>query len=470
MKRYIGFITVAAVAIFLSACIGSGGSSAPAPNNVHVVAKDSRVIVTWDMAPGVQYWIFHANGTGVTPQNCSTMPLCYTAVNVSSPASIPSLYNGYPYSFSINGRRDGGPGGTGSAAKGEIPRPAGGLGNWTAPTPGTNTLPNTTILNGVAYGAYDANGARFVAAGAAGALYSGTVYTGVDTTTGLATTGITWAALVNPLTTPAATDFNAVNYDTYRGKYLSVGTGGKMIAMTPSTSTVWTELTGYTGGQNLLAIVNNSAGFTVVTGVGGTIIHSADGGTTWAATTSITPATTANLNAVAYGYVTALGVNRFVAVGASGTLLWSADGDSWTNVTSTSPLSTALKGVTYGLVGSVGTFVAVSADGKVITSTDGIIWTLRTPAAITASALNAVTASANAVVPLLTSATNAFVAVDNAGNIFRSVDGGVTWSADTNPATPVHTGAASDSLHAVIRGGLYDYSAVGAAGLNLYAD
>jgi hypothetical protein len=146
-------------------------------------------------------------------------------------------------------------------------------------------------------------------------------------------------------------------------------------------------------------------------------------------------------------------------------LLWSADGDNWTNVTSTSPLSTELKGVTYGLVGSsgatVGTFVAVSADGKVITSTDGSTWTA--PVTVS-STLNAVTASANAVVPLLTTVTNAFVAVDNAGSIFRSIDGGVTWG------SPVHTGSGSDSLHAIIRGGLFDYSAVGSAGLNLYAD
>lgn len=437
---------VALAAIFLSGCIGSGGSSAPAPNNVHVVAKDSRAIVTWDGVAGVEYWIFHANGSGVTPQNCSSMPLCYTAVNVTSPASISGLYNDYLYSFSINGRIDGGPGGEGSAAVDATPRPAGAT--WT-----TDASPTTSNLLGITYGAYDATGSRFVAAGTAGALYSGTVYTNIDAGTGLATTGISWALLNNPLTSPTATDFNAVNYDSYRGKYLIVGTGGKILEMTPASSTVWSEPSpGYTGGQELLAIANNAAGVTVATGVNGTIIRSVDGGANWLPATSIMPTTSANLNGVAYGN----GV--FVAVGAGGTLLYSANGDTWTNVTLASIISTELKGVTYGLVGSVGTFVAVSADGKVITSTSGSNWTA--PVSVS-STLNAVTASANAVVPLLTTITTAFVAVDNAGNIFRSTDGGVTWP-------QVNTG--SGPLYAITHGGLYDYSAVGSAGLNLYAD
>ena len=442
---------VAVAALFLSGCIGSGGSSAPPPNNVHVVAKDSRVIVTWDMVDGVEYWIFHANGTGVTPQNCSSMPLCYTAINVTSPASVTGLYNGYPYSFSINGRRNGGPGGSGSVAQNAQPRLAGA-------TLTSDTPPTTSNLLGITYGAYDANGSRFIAVGTAGALFSGTVYTTVDTN-GFAKTGITWTPLVNPLAAPTATDLNAVSYDSVHVKYLSVGTGGKMIAMTPSSSTVWTELTGYTGGQNLLAITNNGAGFTVATGANGTIIHSADGGVTWAAATSISPATAANLNGVAYGY-SALYGNIFMAVGASGTLLYSTDGDNWTNVASAS-FTSELKGVTYGLVGSVGTFVAVTADGKVITSLDGATWTLTTPVTVS-STLNAVMASANAVVPLLTTVTTAFVAVDNAGNIFQSTDGGVTWP-------QVNTGSGSP-LYAITRGGLFDYSAVGAAGSNLYAD
>lgn len=449
MKRYIGFITVAVAALFLTGCIGSGGSSASAPTDVKVTPKDGRVVVTWTMEPSVQYWIFHANGSGVTPQNCSSMPLCYTAINVTSPASVSGLTNGLLYSFSINGRKNGGPGGAGSVAVQTSPRLSGAT--WTP-----DTSPATGNLRGVAYGAYNAIGARFIAAGDSGALYSGTVYTTPDATLG-AKTGITWSQLVNPLAAPLATNFNAVNYDSFRGKYLVVGTGGKIITMTPSLSTTWTELTGYTGGQSLLAIANNAAGFTVVTGAGGTIITSGDGGSTW----TVQNSNTANaLNGVAYGYVTALAVNRFVAVGASGTVRYSTDGVIWTAATSVSTAS-EIKGVTYGMVGGVGTFVAVTADGNVITSKDGSTWT--TPVLVS-SALNAVTVSLNAAVPLsstVTTVTNALVTADNTGNLFRSTDGGATWTQVYSGATP---------LYAVTHGGLFDYSAVGTSGLSLYAD
>lgn len=440
---------VALAALFLSACIGSGGSSAPAPINVHVVAKDSRAIVTWDVVPGVEYWIFRANGTGVTPQNCSSMPSCFTAVNVTSPASIPNLINGYPYSFSINGRIDGGPGGPGSVAVDAIPRLAGAT--WTATAPLKNPIPSTTVMRGVAYGVTSTAVATFVAAGDSSALYSGTVYTSPNSDPAIGVdTGISWTPqTTNPL---PSTTFNAVSYDAYGTKYFVAGNSGAILQSTDAVT--WTPQDSSTTktGSALYAIANNGGNTIVATGAVGTITTSLDGGTSWNLATSIAPGTSANLNGVAYGN------SIFVAVGAGGTLLYSVDGDAWTNVTSASIISTDLKGVTYGLVGSVGTFVAVSADGKVITSTNGRDWTA--PVSVS-STLNAVTASANAVVPLLTTITTAFVAVDNAGNIFRSTDGGVTWP-------QVNTG--SGPLYAITRGGLYDYFAVGSAGLNLYAD
>jgi len=449
MKRYFVFITVAVAAIFLSACIGSGGSSAPAPTDVRVTPKDGRVIVTWTMDSGVEYWIFHANASGVTPQNCASLPLCYTAVNVVSPASVSSLYNGYLYSFSVNGRRSGGPGGPGSVAQQTVPRLSGtGVGDATW-TPGTSTTSN---LRGVAYGAYLT---KFMAAGDGGTLYAGTVYTIPDATLG-AKTGITWTALTNPL--PSAV-FNAVSYDAYGNRYLLAGTGGAILQTTdtltwtsqPSTTTKTTN--------DLYAIANNGGNTFVATGAAGTIITSLDGGVSWTAqTVSGSPA----LNGITYGTVTALGASRFVAVGAAGTVFWSPDGTTWTPASSTSvTTASGIKGVTYGLVGGFGTFVAVTADGKVLTSPDGDVWTTVFSGL---PALNAVTASLNLAVLLsttVTTATNAFVAVDNTGNIYQSTDGGVSWP-------KVYTG--STPLYAVTRGGLYDYSAVGASGVNLYAD
>ena len=444
MKRNFGIVLVLVAAAILPGCLGSGGSSAPAPTNVNVRAQDGRATISWTMEPGVTYWLYRAAGTGVTPSNCSSMYLCYTAINVTSPYTE-ALYNGIEYSFTLNGRRDGGPGGPGSPAVQATPRLAGATWNSYARA-GDTPLPAGVDFRGVAYGAINA---KYVAVGTGGALYSGTAYTAVDATTGVQT-GIAWSPLTNPL----STDLNAVNYDAYRGKFLSVGAGGKIIAMTPASSTTWTEQTSNTTSA-LNAIATNSAGFTVVAGMNGTIIHSSDGGANWLATTSITPATTAGLNGVAYGYSPTLASNIFVAVGASGTLLYSVDGDVWTNVTSASLTTSELKSVTYGGLDSTtgyGVFVAVGQNGTVLTSPDGITWTART--SLTAATLNAVTYFYG----------RRFVAVASDGSIYYSEYGnaGSTWAAAVAPAGTV--------LNAVSTGGLYDFSAVGAGGANLYAD
>jgi photosystem II stability/assembly factor-like uncharacterized protein len=443
---------VAVAAVILSGCIGSGGSSASAPTDVKAFPRDSRVIVTWTMEPGVEYWIYHANGSGVTPENCSSMPLCGTAINVTSPASITGLTNDLPYSFSINGRRDGGAGGPGSAAEPATPRLAGAT--WTAPL--TNPIPNTTAMRGVTYGVTSAAVATYVAVGDSGALYSGTVYTVPSSLTAV-DTGITWT----PLTT--TTTFNAVSYDAYGTKYLVAGNGGAILQSTDAVT--WTPQTSTTTktGNNLYAVANNGANTFVATGAAGTIITSLDGGASWTVQTySGSPA----LNGVAYGYVTSLAGARFMAVGASGTVLLSVDGVSWTPATSLpSPISTSeVKGVTYGTVAGYGTFVVVTADGYATRILNDGTWA--TPVHVSTSSLNAVTASLNAAVPMsttVTTTTNAFVAVDSAGKIWRSKDGGATW---TNP----YSVSGSTPLYAVTHGGLFDYVVVGAGGVNLYAD
>ncbi len=444
MKRNIGIIAAVLAVISLVGC-GSGGSSAPAPTNVVVVAKDSRMFVSWDMTSGVEYWLYKAAGNGVTPESCSAMPSCTTTLAATSPTTLSSLANGTTYSVSINGRISGGPGGPGSAAVSATPRAAGGT--WTAPI--TNTIPNTTVLRGVAYGA------MYVAAGDGGALYSGAVYTVIDAVAG-AKTGITWSALTNPFTTT----FNAVNYDSYRGKYLSVGAGGEIIGMTPSSSSTWSEQkTGYTGVQNLFAIANSGSYLTTVaTGANGTIIYSADGGANWAdKSAAVSPANPGTaLNGVTFGYDYTNSRYVFVAVGASRTLLYSLDyGLTWTVGTcgATCSGTPALNGVTYGATGSAsGVFVAVGASGTVLTSPDGITWTQQT--SIPPATLNAVTYSSG----------RRFVAVANDGSIYYNeyANAGVTW---TQAVT-----ATGIALNAVTPGALYDYSAVGASGVNLYAD
>lgn len=424
MKRSFTFIMVAVITLLLQGCFGSGGSSAPPPNNVVVAAKDSRVVVTWDMAPGVEYWIFRAVGSGITPTTCSSMPSCSTTLKVTSPLTVSGLlFNGTTYSFTINGRINGGPGGAGSPAIQATPRLAGAT--WSTGT----ALGATTILHGVAYGGV------FVAAGTTGT--SSALFSSAD--------GKTWSTLTNPTT---ATNFNAVTYDSLNANYLSAGQNGTVIALTPASSSLGTTQTIGTTTNELFAITNNGAGFIVATGASGTIItRNASGTWTLPAATIITPtiATSITLNGVAYGNST------FVAVGTAGTVLRSPDGINWTSATSG---TNNLMGVTYGL--EAGVFVAVGVSGTVLTSPDGITWTPKLTATTTipgTTQLNSVTYSAG----------RRFVAVANDGSIYYSeyASAGAAWTQAVLP---------SGTLNAVTTGGLYDYSAVGAAGLNLYAD
>jgi hypothetical protein len=433
MNRYSGIFLTALAATFLQGCLGSGGNPAPAPVNVTVSAKDSRAVVTWDMVPGVEYWIFKAAGTGVTPKNCSGMYLCTTTVKVTSPTTIWGLYNGIEYSFSVNGRTNGGPGGAGSPALQATPRLAGAT--WTAGAP---LAPTSSDLRGVIYGA---SGAKFVAAGTGGILYSGIVSTG-----NAATTGITWTAMTNPMPT---TNFNAVGYDTAHAKFLAVGAGGAVIAHVPSTSaTAWTQLDGKTT-YDLYALSHNGAGYDVATGANGTIITSSDG-TTWTVQSS---GTTNALNGITYGNSAASTTGYFfVTVGAAGTILYSSDGLNW--APATSGTASDLKSVTYAYEAL--TFVAVGANGTVLTSSDGVIWTPRTSiSAVSTATLNAVTYSS----------ARRFVAVASDGNIYYNeyANYGVDWTAVTPKAT-------ASPLYSITTGGLFDYTTVGAGGLNYYAD
>ena len=73
-----------------------------------------------------------------------------------------------------------------------------------------------------------------------------------------------------------------------------------------------------------------------------------------------------------YLYGVAYGNSTFVAVGQSGTILTSTDGETWES--QTSGTSNYLYGVAYGN----STFVAVGLSGTILTSTNGTSWTTRT--------------------------------------------------------------------------------------------
>lgn len=418
--RSFKLFVAALVAALLSVACGSG-ASAPAPTGLAVSAGESTVTVSWDMADGVEYWLYFGPSS-VAPGNTASMqgwfglPGGNVLLKVSSPYVLSGLANDLSYSFSINARIDGGPGGPGAAPVMATPRIAGS--NWSA----GSAISGGVDLRSVTYGVTTATTtvasvSSYVAAGTGGAVYSS-----LD--------GTSWSA-VNYATS------SKLNGAAYLGSFKLVGDAG--LVLLSSDAATWTAQTSGTT-QNLYAIAGNNLNLNVAVGANGTIISSPDG-ITWTAATS--SATTRDLYAVTY---TGYNSGTWVAVGAGGTMVQSTDGLTWHSVTSGT--TAELRGVTYSTSTSTAgvvttTFVAVGASGTLLSSTDGATWTAQ--ALPGAGALNAVTYGTQ------------FVAVGAAGKIFTSADG-LSWT--------LTSAATSQDLYAVTRGTLA-YLAVGAAGTNL---
>ena len=386
MKRLSAFFLAIIAALLLAGC-GNKGNSAPAPTDVKVVPGDSSATVSWTMAPGVEYWVFVAAANSVTPENCSTLTGCRTAVNATSPQVVSALINGTAYSFTVNGRTGGGPGGPGSLSISTVPRLAGT--SWSVGTSmGANDLRGVTF------------GTAFVAVGTQGAMFS-------------SADAITWTALKSG----ASSDLNAT---VYGGTYVAAGAGGAMLSS--SDAITWTPRSSATP-NNIYALATNGNGGYLAAGANGTILYSNDSGVNWTAANS---GTANDLHGLAYGN------GRYVAVGANGTLLTSTDAAAWQAVTGQS--SSDLIGVAYGLLSSTlkSQFVAIGANGTLTTSTDGVTWTPQLPI-VTTNTLAAVTYGRQ------------FVAVGGNGSIFTSTDG-INWQAQTS-GTSSNLNAATHNLY-----------------------
>jgi hypothetical protein len=417
MKRHSAFFLAIIAALLLAGC-GSKGNPAPAPADVSVVPGDSSATVSWTMAPGVEYWVFLAAANSVTPENCNSLTGCRTVLNAISPQlvsggvfngiTVLGLINGTTYSFTVNGRTGGGPGGPGSISVSTVPRLAGT--SWSV---GTSVGSND--LRGVTYGTVVAADGTltpaFVAVGTQGAMFS-------------SPNGITWTALNSGV----SSDLNAA---VYGGIYMAAGAGGAMLSS--SDAITWTSLNSGTP-NNIYALTTTGGGVYLAAGANGTIIYTTDR-VNWTAADS---GTANDLHGLVYGN------GIYVAVGAQGTLLASTDAVTWQAVAGQS--SSDLIGVAYGLLSSTLTsqFVAIGADGTLTTSTDGVTWTPQPPIATT-NPLAAITYGTQ------------FVAVGANGSIFTSTDG-VNWQAQTS--------GTSRNLNAITHN-LYGYSVVGAAGVNL---
>lgn len=401
------------LALSLSACGGSGGSSAPPPTGFQVTPGNGTITVTWNATPGVDYWLMYAQTA--TPIDIKNPPSPHTWVqSATSPFVLSGLTNGTVYSFAMNARTNGGPGGAQTASLSAAGRYAGG--SWTA---GATTVTAPTDLFALAYGTASDASVNYLAFGSSGKIFK-------------TTDGATWSAV-----TPSAaigTDFKGAVYAF--GKFIGVGSNAAQGSNNILVSTNLSDWTGAASGTITAGInaVATNGSLAVAVGDAGTTYYSTDGSNWTAAAATNTVAT---LKGVAYSSSNGL----WVAVGQNGALITSTDGSNWTARTSQAG-STALNSVA---VTSGNGFVAVGNGGTVVTSSDGQTWTLRSVGSL-APNLYAVSTD-----------SNQFLAVGQGGNAYTSPDG-ITW-------TSIALGA-TYTLYA-IQGGVSSYVVVGAAGANL---
>jgi len=408
VKKLLAAAAALAASLLLSACGGSQGSPAGAPSDFRVQVGDSSVTATWTAEPDVDYWIFYGPGPNITTSNWVTSG-GRVLTKTTSPTVITGLLNGTTYSFTINGRKDGGPGGEGAPTQVAVPRLAGN--NWTVGT----TL-GTGKLYGVASGPL-LTGYATVSVGEGGVIYQ---------TVG----GSTTATATNPA---APNDLYSVAFGV--AGFVAVGSNGTIVQSGDAIN--WT--TRFSGtSQPLYAVAPISGGYIAVGGAGA-LLTSADA-QTWTVQAS---GTTADLFAAVGG------LDYHAAVGANGTLVTSTDAATWT--TRASGTTAALRGVTIGsTVGTDGTtvvnvYAAAGDGGALVTSSDGTAWTAK-PALGTAN-LNALRFGGQ------------FVAVGVGGVIYTSLDG-ATWTAQVSGTT--------GDLLAITRT-LTGYTVTGANGLTLFS-
>jgi hypothetical protein len=125
--------------------------------------------------------------------------------------------------------------------------------------------------------------------------------------------------------------------------------------------TLWTQGTGLPGGD--LYSVAYGQNLYVAVGASGTLVTSSDGISWSTPASSDYVQTVNNLNAITYGNGT------FVAVGDNGWTVHSTDGVHWTSISSGITLNN-LEGIVY----ADGQFVAVGESGTIVTSPGGAIW------------------------------------------------------------------------------------------------
>jgi len=460
MMRWIRYSALL-LSVLVAAC-GGKGSPADPPSDLTVQSNgDTQVTLNWTARPGLQYWVLCAPGTTIDSKSwgATVGGNAYSTARdgaaiyngdtslagqaVTPPFNVTGLRNDVTYSFTVNSRVNGGPGGLGSTPVTVTPRLAGQTWSTLGSVPGASAIRAMTYggvpspLNS-SYAAF-----MFVAVGDGGA-----VFTSLDNQK-------TWTsrALPDALT---GRQFNDVTYAF--GRFVAVGNGGAVVysadgvTWTAGTINSSTSLSN----TNLTALAFSGSSLMAV-GQGGVVLTSTDGITWTAQSTNITQ----NLNAVAFssGSTTtipsAVTVAAFwVAAGDAGAVYSSVDGITWTAMNAgLESVSSAWRGIAIlknqtstldcGVGSPAVTTVSISYsialvgdDGKVATAGPSLSWTLSTLTG--APRLNRVI-----------SPSGQFVAVGNAGAVYT---GNLSADASTVSWTQRSSGTSND-LYGVLRYG-----------------
>jgi PKD repeat protein/photosystem II stability/assembly factor-like uncharacterized protein len=219
---------------------------------------------------------------------------------------------------------------------------------------------------------------------------------------------------------------NSVFFENANTGY-AVGAMGTILK-TADSGTTWTsQLSGTTNGLNSIYFTDANTGYAV--GQNGTILKTSDGGTNWIIQTSGT------LNVLFSIYF--VNSNTGYTVGQNGTILKTIDGGTnWS--TQTSGTLNFLRSVCFI---DANTGYTVGIPGTILKTTDGgVSWTAQTAGTIN-----------NLVSVKITGPNTAYI-VGDAGTILKTTDGGASWisqkSNTINALLSVYT-ASQDTVYAV---------------------
>jgi len=257
--------------------------------------------------------------------------------------------------------------------------------------------------------------------------------------------GASWTS-GTPLGSPPQ-NLNGVAFNPTLNKLVAVGNAGTIFAgdfnytnTDPPGVTAWTPPTSMPTGfvSDLTAVMAAGTQF-IALGTDGSILTSADGNT-WILSTH--PVPSGGMNSIAFGSVS--GAPIYVAVGNGGNIFTSPDLVTWTAAVSHTGNNL------YNVSFPNGTFLATGANGTLLTSTDASNWipqTSNTPNALRGATYG--TGSAGAY----------YVVVGDSGTIVTSTDG-TNWIPIAPPPLSQHLRAIRFGTRfvAVGQGGVVAYS------------